>query len=239
MTSRISFSHVQRASRSVLMVPVIVLAAGSCHQFLGPDEVGSVGITVGLPGHTYDAVLTVGELDTIRAQAYSGGWPSRVMHDSEGSPRRFQYFSSDPAVASIDADGILSLETVGTTILTASAGGKTSLPLTLRVVPAASDLRVTPAALDAAVGDTVAITVTAHDAAGAEVAGVLYHVSTDATHWAITSPPIPGSAHPRTPSMVRFRANAPGTARVTVYTWNDRPTARLSAGPVTIQVRAP
>ena len=239
MAGRISFTRVQRASRSVLMVPAIVVVAGSCELFLGPDEVGSVGITVGPPGHTSDAVLTVGELDTIRAQAYSDGWPSRVMHDSENGPRRFQYSSSDPAVASIDMDGILSLETVGTTILTASTAGKTSLPLTLHVVPAASELRVTPTALDAAIGDTMAITVTAHDAAGAQVDGVLFYISTDATHWVITSPPIPDAGYPRTPSVVRFRANAPGTARVTVYTWNDRPTARLSAGPVTIQVGAP
>lgn len=221
------------------MIPAILLAGGSCDLFMGPDEVGGIGITVGPAGHSYDAALTVGETDTIRALAWSDGWPSRVMHDSELSPRRFQYFSSDPSVASIDADGILNLETVGTTTLTASSGGKTSPPLTLRVVPAASELRVAPVALDAAVGDTVAITVTSHDAAGAEVDGVLFYISTDATHWMITSPPIPDAGYLRTPSVVRFRANVPGTARVTVYTWNDRPTARLSAGPVTIQVRAP
>ena len=130
-----SFARMRCVFRYVLMVSGIVLAAGGCELFTGPRRVGSVGITLGFPGHVSDAALVLGVVDTIRAQAYSDGLWSRVMHDSEDSPRRFTYFSSDTAVASVDPDGVIRAKAVGTTFLTASTAGKTSLPMTLNVVP--------------------------------------------------------------------------------------------------------
>ncbi len=76
---------------------VLILALGACTKMdlPGPgDGVASVGITLGFPGHVSDAFLTVGDQDTVLAQAFTGGWPSHTKYDSQIEPRRFAYSSS-------------------------------------------------------------------------------------------------------------------------------------------------
>lgn len=96
-----------------------------------------------------------------------------------------------------------------------------------------------PEVLNAAVGDTVTIRVTAYDSAGAEVAGAVFFVSTDGTHWIVISPPIGEYAMLETPRLVRFLAIAPGTVRLRANSWNDRAYERAAPDSATITVRAP
>ena len=230
------------------MMSAIVAACGSCELFTAPPRDDGVRVTSGgvegvsisleFPGQVSRAVLTTGTVDTILALAYTSGWPSSIAYDSRDEPRRFRYSSSHPAVASVDLDGIVRLNTAGRTTLSAFTAGKTSFPLVLEVEPRAHELRMTPRAFDVAVGDTVTVNVSARDEAGADIAGVHFYVSTDGTYWTVVGRPIDTQGSLATPRLVRFRANMPGRVRISVNSWNDRASDRPSPDSATIDVRA-
>lgn len=81
--------------------------------------------------------------------------------------REIVWASADPAVATVDSAGVVTGVSPGTTEITATAGGRTGrLSLTVSPVAVAS-VRVEPATLTLAVGDSTALTGTALDAGGA------------------------------------------------------------------------
>jgi hypothetical protein len=229
---------------AAILVP-IVLAGAACRwdDASGPecarDAVAAVGLTLGFPGYVSDAFLTVGDRDTVRAQAYTRGWPSYVKYDSHGEPRRFVYSSSDPQVATVDADGIVVTARPGTTMLRAATAGAVSLPMALTVAPPAVELRATPLMLQAELGDVLAIAVSAVDEHGADVAGVIFDVVPDTTVWTVVSRPAEGSWRLETPRILHVRASRAGTVRLLAYSQNERAAARLQANPVLITVRSP
>jgi hypothetical protein len=205
----------------------------------GPREtVEGVGITLGFPGYISDAFLTVGDQDTVRAQAYTAGWPSHTKYDSSNEPRRFTYSSSNPSVASVNLDGVVVTLSPGTTILRASAEGITSPPLELAVEPPANTLVAEPDSIGASVGQTLAISISAADAKGQSVAGVVFNVGVDTTYWAVTSIPAEGTWKLKTPVVLHLTARLPGRVRVIATVLNERPQARFVAS-VPITVREP
>jgi hypothetical protein len=215
---------------------VATLTASSCDPTHAP--VTGIGVTLGPPGGVAGGVLTVGDRDTLRAQAYTRGWPSIVKYDSESEPTRFTYSSSDPGVATVTAEGVVFTTGTGTTQIRASVDGVVSQPMQLDVVPVASALRAAPSAIDAAVGDTMVVTVTAVDDAGADVAGILFTVAPDTSYWAVIDPPVEYQGRLATPSVLHVRAKQPGTVHLLAYALNERPAARLEAPPVAITVHA-
>lgn len=227
--------------QTLILVPVCVLLACNSERIAsgGPnDPVTGVGITLGFPGYVSDAFLTVGDKDTVRAQAYTGGWPSFTKYDSSNDPRRFAYFSSNPAVASITPDGVVETDSPGTTSLFASVDGITSPPLLLTVSPHATSLLAEPESVTVAAGDKFTISVKALGTSGESVNGVVFNVGLDTTYWAITSPPDEGSWKLQTPTVLHLIGKLPGRVRILIVTQNERPQARFTAS-VPISVRAP
>lgn len=213
----------------------------ACHldrlDFRPSDSVAGVGITLGFAGYASDAFLTVGDKDTIRAQAYTGGWPSGTKYDSNNDPRRFTYSSSDPAVASVNVDGVVETHSSGTTSLFASVDGITSPPLLLSVSPPATSLVAEPESVTVIVGDKFTISVKAIDTSGAPVNGVVFSVGLDTTFWAVTTIPDEGSWKLRTPALLHLTARLAGRVHILVTAQNERPDARFTTS-VPVSVRA-
>ena len=199
----------------------------------------SVAITLEHPGQAYAGFLTVGDQDTLRATAGIITWPAEQVCDSATEPRCFTYKSSDPSVATVDADGVVRTLRSGTTQLRAAARGALSLPLGLTVVPRAAALRASPAAVAATVGDSITVTFTATDAAGAPVNGVIFTLMPDSTFWAVTSPPAGNEWARTTPVSLRFRANLAGRVRLTATALNEHAAGRLVSPTVDVRVAAP
>ena len=223
-----------------ILVALSFLSAGSCEGFVfgSPDDpVAAVGITLGFPGSTSDAFLTVGDNDTVRAQAYTGHWPSYTKYDSNNDPRRFTYSSSNPAVASVDLDGVVETHSAGTTTLSASVDGITG-QLLLSVSPPAKSLVIEPESVTVNLGDKFTISVNAIDTSGAPVSGVVFNVSVDTTYWAVTTIPDEGSWKLRTPALLHLTARLAGRVHILAYALNERPDAQFTAS-VPVIVRAP
>ena len=220
--------------------PLVFVVAQACQfqALSGPrDATAFVGVAFGFAGSASDAFLTVGDQDTIRAQAYTAGWPSGLKYDSSNEPRRFTYSSSDPAVASVNLDGVVTALSPGTTILRATVDGVTgTLPLT--VSPPASVLRAEPDSVATHVGQTFAISIVAADEKGQSVPGVIFEVGVDTTYWAVTSVPVEGTWSLATPAVLDLTARMVGSVHLTVTTLRENSRARLTAS-VPIVVTAP
>jgi hypothetical protein len=218
---------------------LFVIAQGCQFQALsGPrDATAYVGLTFSFAGSVSDAFLAAGDQDTIRAQAYTGGWPSELKYDSSNEPRRFTYSSSDPTVASVNLDGVVVALSPGTTILRATVDRVTgSLPLT--VSPPASVLRALPDSIATHLGQTFAISIVAADEKGQSVPGVIFEVGVDTTYWAVTSTPVEGTWKLATPAVLHLTARMVGHVHLTVTTLREDSRARLVAS-VPIVVNAP
>ena len=224
-----------------ILVALSFLSVGSCEGivFGSPDDpVAGVGITLGFAGSTSDAFLSVGDKDTVRAQAYTGRWPSYTKYDSNDDPRRFTYSSSDRTVASVDLDGVVETHSAGTTRLFASVDGVTSAPLLLSVSPPAKSLVMEPDSVAVSVGEKFTISVKAIDTSGAPVSGVVFNVGVDTTYWAVTTIPDEGSWKLRTPAVLHLTGRLAGRVHFLAYALNERPEAQFSAS-VPVIVRAP
>jgi len=207
--------------------------------FGGPnDPVASVGITLSFPGYISDAFLSVGEKDTVRAQAYTGGWPSFLRYDSSNDPRRFTYSSSNPAVASVNADGVVDTHGPGATSLFARVDGITSPALLLTVSPHAASLVAEPESVMVAAGDKFTISVKALGMSGESLDGVVFNAGVDTTYWAVTSVPDEGSWKLKTPTVLHFLARTSGRVRILLTTPGERLESRFTAS-VPITVSAP
>lgn len=100
-----------------------------------------------------------------------------VYYDSLGNAAAgvaFQWSSADPAIASVDANGLVSGKQVGQTRITASARGIISMQAMLTVVANANQVArvvVTPDSGQIAVGGTLQFTAVARNLNGAEISG--------------------------------------------------------------------
>jgi hypothetical protein len=205
---------------------------------MSSDGTASVGMTLGFPGQVSHAYLTVGDRDTVRAHANTGGWPSRTKYDSANEPTRFQYASSNSSVASVDAHGVVTALSVGATDLVASADGISSLPVRLAVSPPANSLKAEPALVSAQVGDSFAISIRALDSAGKSVSNVIFNVGPDTTSWGLTSRPREGDWQLRTPTVLHFHAKVAGRLRIIATVQNERAASRFKVI-VPIEIHAP
>jgi hypothetical protein len=197
--------------------------------------VAGIFIGIGYSSYTSDEFLTIGEADSLQAQAFSGGWPSRTIYDSSIEPARFRYFSSNPAVAIADSLGHITTLSVGETALTVSAAGMTSPVIRLAVSPKVVALVAEPDTVSARVGETFAVSVKAFDSAGLSTAGVIFNAGLDTTYWALTSLPLEGSWKLHTPITLHFQAKVAGRVRLVMTVQNHRAESRFQAiVPVTI-----
>jgi len=200
------------------------------------DRVASVYAALGNNGYSSDVFLTLGTQDTLRAQASTGGWPTHTVYASATEPRRFQFSSTNPAVAKVDLDGVVTTLSVGETVLMASADGVKSPEIRLAVSPSASSFAADPATVSAHVGNTFTVSIEALDANGESVPDVIFNVGLDTTYWALTSEPLEGDWKLHTPMILHFQAKAVGHVRLIATVQNERAEARFQASvPVTIE----
>jgi len=193
-------------------------------------ELGGVGSELGF--------LTIGDIDTVRAQASVAGWPGKIKYDSDTAPQRFEYSSSNPQVARVDSRGVLTAVSQGVTTLRASIEGVQSHPLTLTVSPVAAQLLAEPGSISAATGDSLTITISAVDGNGHAVIGVPFNIFPDTAYWSVVSPPAEGSWNLRTPMTLHLTAKTEGTVRLMTGSLHERLAEALRAVPVAIAVRA-
>ncbi len=232
-----AFRLARRALPSAaILASMVVLGCGLLTT--DPSRV-FVSITLDYPGQAYQGYLTVGDQDTVRATAGIITWPAKEVCDSATEPRCFTYSSSAPSVATVDAEGVVRTLRTGTTILRAAAKGAESIALRLAVVPRAAALQASPDAISATVGDTITVTITATDAVGALVDGVLFNLMPDTTYWAVTSPPAGNEWARATPVSLRLRANLVGSVRLTATALNERAARRLVSPAVGVRVVSP
>jgi hypothetical protein len=227
-------------SRLRQTIPSLALIAvlPTCFKDIN-SPVDDVGISLGQRGVTEMGFLMFGDRDTVRAMAWISGWPPIVKFDSDTARERFQYSSSAPSVAQVDTRGVVTAASAGVTTLHASSEGVVSNPLILTVWPRATRLLAKPEEISAAVGDTLAVTVTAVDESGYEVPGVPFTIRPDTTWWAIVSPPREGNWNLRTPLVLHPTAKMAGRVRLLPVAMHERATGALRANPVSISIHAP
>jgi uncharacterized protein YjdB len=135
--------------------------------------IGSTDLTVTEPTPSLSFVTL--EPSELRVAPGRAGRLLAVLHDFDGNPFSgppVSWSSDDPAVASVDGDGIVSANTRGTTTVTASAQGLTaSATVTVDPLFAVVSLEATPATVSVAVADTVRLEAIAKDAQGDALAG--------------------------------------------------------------------
>jgi hypothetical protein len=217
---------------------LLIISLFSCNAYdltNSQATVAGIFIGIGYSSYTSDEFLTLGEADSLQAQAFSGGWPRRTIYDSSIEPTRFRYFSSNPAVAIVDSRGHITTLSVGETDLTASAAGKTSPVIRLAVSPKVVALVAEPDTVSALVGETFAVSIKALDIAGRSTAGVIFNAGLDTTWWAVTSLPLEGDWKIHTPITLHFQAKLAGRVRLIMTVQNHRAESRFQAiVPVTI-----
>jgi Bacterial Ig-like domain (group 2) len=223
-----------RSIHSVVLA--LLIALPGCSDINGPVQAVMVELS---PGGAQVGFLTIGDIDTVHAQAGVAGWPAKIKYDSDTAPQLFEYSSSNPQVARVDRRGVITAVSQGVTTLHASIEGVQSFPLSLTVSPAAAQLLAEPGAISAAVGDTLTITVSAVDGNGQAVVGVPFNIFIDTPFWAVVSPPFEGYSNFRTPMTLHFTAKTEGTVRLMTGSLHERLAESLRAVPISIAVRAP
>jgi hypothetical protein len=226
-----------RISRALLSLALIVTLPTCSKDINSP--VDTVEMSLGLRGVVLMGFLTLGDRDTVRALASISGWPPIVKYDSDTAPERFHYSSSMPAVAEIDAKGVLTAASPGVTTLHASSEGVASNPLVLTVSPRAARLIAQPGEISAALGDTLTIAVSAVDETGIAVVGIPFRIGPDTTWWAVVSPPREGDWNLRTPIVLHPTAKMVGRVRLLPASMHERAAGVLKANPVSVVIHAP
>jgi len=228
-----------RVTRYALLTGIVLSVAACGWDELASNELAGVGMSLAGSTSISDAFLTIGDVDTVLAGAISAGWPTRILCESRGSPERFTFHSSDPAVAIVGPTGVLRTVGIGTTTLTVTYQNVDSPPILLSVSPPAIELRASPEAIDAVLGDSIALTITALDDAGQSVSSVVFRISPDTSYWAVTSKPREGDWRLETPRVLHMRALRAGAVHLTAYSENDHPDARMQTHAVAITVHDP
>ncbi len=144
---------------------------------------------------------------------------SATARDAAGGAlpgRTLAWMSTDAAVATVDANGVVTARGEGTAQVRAASEGVQSAPAAVTVRAAIATLVIQPATATLVVGQKERFTVTARDAAGRELAGRAVSVATSA-------PAVAGlladSLHALAPGTATITASAEGrtaTAQVTV-----------------------
>lgn len=153
-----------------LGLAALLLSAGACDDdddIIQPPIIGSVTLEPAA------ATLSVGETAQLDA----------TVLDTDGDPlpdEPVSFTSSDEAVATVDADGVVTAVSPGAATITAEADGFTDTSeITVRT---ASEISVEPADTTLTVGETAAITVTVLDFEGNPVVDpVVTFTSSDET----------------------------------------------------------
>src|SRR5712671_3407466 len=124
---------------------LIVLCGCNCSDLTDSrNDIAGIYLGVGYSGYTSDVFLTLGDPDSLQAQAFSGGWPSHTIYDSSIEPRRFRWSSTNPAVATVDSVGHVTTLSIGETAMTASVAGVTSESIRVAVSPSAAAIVAEP-----------------------------------------------------------------------------------------------
>jgi hypothetical protein len=215
---------------------ILLCVLTGCPDINSPVDDVSIGFT---PAERTLGFLSVGDSETVHAQATIRGWPPIVKYDSRTAPTEFRYFSTDAVVAQIDRNGVIHAISPGTTDLVAAAEGVKSRPVTLTVSQPAAKLLAEPAVVSAVVADLVTISVTAEDVHGGPVTGIPFTIGPDTTWWAVVSPPEEGSWNLRTPAVIHMRAKMAGRVNLLATTLHDRSAESLAALPVSVRIRNP
>lgn len=227
-------------SKGVCLVLTSFVALTSCNlddATAARSRIAGVYLGIGYTGYIGDAFLTLGERDSLQAQAFSDGWLNRqTIYDSSKEPRRFHYRSSNPSVATVDSVGHITTLSVGETALTASVGTVISPTIRLMVSPEAAALLAQPESVAVRVGETFSVSVNAVDSAGASVPDVIFNVGLDTTWWAVTSEPLEGDWKIHTPKTLHFQARMAGHVKLIVTVQNEHADRRFQATvPVAVQ----
>lgn len=223
-------SATRRMSRGSCAALVMVLCGCNWSGATDSKEhIAGIYLGIGYSGYTSDVFLTLGDRDSLQAQAFSGGWPSHTIYDSSVEPRRFHWSSTNPAVATVDSVGHVTTWSVGETALTASVAGMTSESIRLAVSPPAAALVAEPTTVSARVGDTFAVSIKALDSSGRSVPDVIFNMGLDTTWWAITSEPLEGDWKLHTPIVLHFKAKMAGRVRLEASVQNQRAESRFQA----------
>ena len=233
-----SLAPPRAAPRDLIVFAGLAVLVASCQLPPEPERQIFVDAAFGFSGSESDAYLPLGDVDTLFAQASAGVFLPELLCDSRTAPSCFTFSSSNSAVATIDTAGIVTTRGTGTTLLRVNYKRTDTTSVRLTVTPAAVALRATPESVDVAVGDSIAVTITALDSNGESVAGVLFDFEPDTTYWAVTSPPREDYWHLATPIVLHLRANLVGSVRLTAMTVTERPAGVVESRPVVVRVHA-
>jgi hypothetical protein len=191
----------------------------SCSGDQGPPPIASVTVSPGTLTLTF-----VGDTGTLTAT---------VRDEQGGAPQvTITWRSSNPSVADVSADGVVTARNGGSASITASAGGVTSTPVSVTVDQQVSSVSVDPASLAfTALGETRDLSASASDQGGAPVTGTTFNWVT--TNPAVASVSTSGRVTAEGNGSASIRANADGvnSANVSVSVQQVAVSASLTSDP--------
>lgn len=193
---------------------------------------GTTDITATSEGITASATLTVnamqgGQIATVTvtlapASVVVGATSQAtvVFADANGSPinvNNITWASSDNAIATVDANGVVTAVAAGTASITATGRGRSGLAqITVTLVPVAN-VAVSLAASSVAVGQTTQATATATDANGATLTGrTVTWTSSDNNIATVSSTGVVSAVAAGTATITATVEGKTGSASVTV-----------------------
>lgn len=147
--------------------------------------------------------------------------------------------SSDPAVASVDAQGTLTARSVGRVFLTAESGGLSSrirVSIVAPEVQPVASVTLSPGDNSVEIGGVQQYTATARDMEGSVVSGATFTWSSSDTTVAVVSPN--GLATGRKPGIADIRGSAGGVSSVARLTIRQPVVAAIAISPNTATVSA-
>src|SRR5712664_505604 len=194
------------------MVGVVGLFTSCGGQSTAPQpQVAAVTLNI------VSAAVQVGETlqVTARANDASGGLvPGATM----------TWSSSNPSIATVTPNGLVTGAAPGSTTITASAGGKNAVT-TITVTPPAASITISPATDTIVVRRVVRYTASVRDAAGAPLTGLR-------VRWRSSNP---SAASADTDGLVTTLMA--DTATITATTWHRSTTALLTITPSSLPIR--
>jgi len=192
-----SFSRRKFAFVAVLFCSAILaLLLPGCGGSNSSDTVASISVT------PPSASVNVNVQQQFSAQALDA-------NDNQVLNQTFTWTSSDTTVATVAGSGVATGVSAGTAMITATAGGITSQPVTLTVTAVVTNVTLSPASSTVAVGGTQQLMATAYDANGKSVpATITWQNSSAAIATISTSGLVTGVS----PGTVMITATANGVA---------------------------